>query len=427
MNTPNARERIAELLKLGHIGLELGYWDQATLYFDQVLALDPDHPEALLGKARSCMDPHESLKLVEQVLAQLPNDPEALQLQSELLQRTQSAQYQYHPAPRPSLPEKPSPEQVPVPETAPPEAPAEEADLAILQAELERIRMQAPSPSPYRTYFLYAALILLLLLAGLAASLSYVARRRLEAQTTISLLPSPTMPAQPVSIEDAQRAIVALVVPNQDLTTVQRGSGVVVVSDGLILTNYHLLTDEHGLFLNPDALALVGTTDDIRNPPTDWYIAALVKAAPNLDLAALRILSRATGEPFRGRLPEIREGSAESLQLGDTLFGLGYPALGGNTLTLTRGSMAGFIRSPEGIELGKTDSELLPGSSGGAVVNERAELVGIITAANSDLRTQGRLSYFVLISDAHELIQQAKDMPTPRIDVTWLIESLTRL
>jgi len=152
-----------------------------------------------------------------------------------------------------------------------------------------------------------------------------------------------------------------------------------------------------------------------------------VKAAPNLDLAALRILSRATGEPFRERLPEIREGSAESLQLGDTLFGLGYPALGGNTLTLTRGSMAGFIRSPEGIELGKTDSELLPGSSGGAVVNERAELVGIITAANSDLRTQGRLSYFVLISDAHELIQQAKDMPTPRIDVTWLIESLTRL
>ena len=84
--------------------------------------------------------------------------------------------------------------------------------------------------------------------------------------------------------------------------------------------------------------------------------------------------------------------------------------------------MAGFSTSKDGVTLGKTDSELLPGSSGGAVLDTESRLVGIITAAYADERTLGRLSYFLLVNEAHGVISQGtRAALPPPTDAAWMV------
>lgn len=88
--------------------------------------------------------------------------------------------------------------------------------------------------------------------------------------------------------------------------------------------------------------------------------------------------------------------------------------------------MAGFSTSENDVRMGKTDSELLPGASGGAVLDEEGRLVGIIVATFADQRTQGRLSYFVLLDEALELIERAKQAPYPQTKIAWMVEVFQR-
>ena len=90
-------------------------------------------------------------------------------------------------------------------------------------------------------------------------------------------------------------------------------------------------------------------------------------------------------------MPQVPVGDSEDLVMGQPLLSLGYPTLGGSTLTLTRGSMAGFALDENGVQWGKTEMELLPGSSGGAVLDQDGRVVGVATRVHSDERTQGRL------------------------------------
>ncbi len=223
------------------------------------------------------------------------------------------------------------------------------------------------------------------------------------------------------SLQQAQIACVLIIVPQAAQNVFRRGSGSVISKDGLILTNYHVLLDENQVLLNPQGLAFVGFSEDVRYAPSRWYIAALVNGDFVRDLAILRIVATSSGEPVRGTsFPVMALDEADGLTLGQTLIGLGYPALGGKTLTLTKGTMAGFEMEGE-IRLGKTDSELLPGSSGGAVLDENGRLVGIIRMVYTDYGTQGRLSYFTLLSEAHALIREARSADLPRVDLRWMV------
>jgi hypothetical protein len=171
------------------------------------------------------------------------------------------------------------------------------------------------------------------------------------------------------------------------------GSGAVVAADGLVLTNHHVIDeasireelaerDVADLAFVPDAFAIA--TSDGRTPPELRFVASVAADDPALDLAVLRIDRDAVGQPLDPAglaLPTLPLGSVAALDLGDPLNLFGYPAIGGDTLTYTRGIVAGFgfesgVDGPAWI---KTDAVMSGGNSGGAAVDESGRLVGVPT------------------------------------------------
>lgn len=133
-------------------------------------------------------------------------------------------------------------------------------------------------------------------------------------------------------------------------------------------------------------------TDRSDEPPALTYVAQVVGQSPELDLAVLRIAARVDGRPVTDlKLKAVALGDSDTLELGDELRIFGFPGIGGETVTLTSGSVSGFSHEKSVSDRRawiKTDATIAGGNSGGTAVNERGELIGIPTqaAAGSDVK-----------------------------------------
>jgi len=138
------------------------------------------------------------------------------------------------------------------------------------------------------------------------------------------------------------------------------GSGVIVSTDGYILTNNHV----------------VENADEIRVETTDGrsVVATLVGTDAPSDLALLKINS--TG------LQAMALGDSDGVQVGDVVLAVGNPLGVGQTVTMgivsAKGRSTGRGRGSLSYEdFLQTDAPINHGNSGGALVNTRGELVGI--------------------------------------------------
>jgi Do/DeqQ family serine protease len=136
------------------------------------------------------------------------------------------------------------------------------------------------------------------------------------------------------------------------------GSGVVVTSDGYILTNNHV----------------IDSADDIRVEFTDGrsFKARLVGADKPSDLALLKI--------EKAGLPTLTLGNSDAVQVGDVVLAVGNPLGIGQTVTMGIISAKGrSTGSGDGSyeDFLQTDAPINHGNSGGALVNLKGELVGI--------------------------------------------------
>ncbi len=162
------------------------------------------------------------------------------------------------------------------------------------------------------------------------------------------------------------------------------GSGTLVTPDGLILTNHHVaVPDEEGI----DYLGVALTTRSDR-PPQPAYLATVVADDPYLDLAVLRITHDLNKRPIRAadlNLPYVPVGDSDSVDVGDELNIFGYPGIGGETVTFTKGVVSGFTldASITGRAWVKTDTTIAGGNSGGTAVDDAGMLVGIPTEMGS--------------------------------------------
>jgi Do/DeqQ family serine protease len=158
-------------------------------------------------------------------------------------------------------------------------------------------------------------------------------------------------------------------VPAQGRVQNSLGSGVIVGSDGVVVTNNHVIQ-------GADAFRVV--LSDRRE-----YPAELLLADDRTDLAVLKI--NTDGE----KLPTLDFADTRAVQVGDLVLAIGNPF--GVGQTVTNGIISATARTDVGITdysfFLQTDAAVNPGNSGGALVNTRGELVGVNTAIYS--RTGG--------------------------------------
>ncbi len=176
--------------------------------------------------------------------------------------------------------------------------------------------------------------------------------------------------------------IIALVKERGKYQPLWTGSGSILTSDGLILTNAHVASDPDPNY-RPDALGIAITlrSDDT---PELRYLAEIRAIDYDLDLAIIQIVSDLSGNPVdpqQLRLTYVPLGDSDVLELGDLLHILGYPGIGGETITFTEGVVSGFTREPgvEGRAYIKTDATIAGGNSGGLAANLQGEMIGVPT------------------------------------------------
>ncbi len=199
-------------------------------------------------------------------------------------------------------------------------------------------------------------------------------------------------------LDGAKDATVLLVAESRDDEgeVSYSGSGSILRSDGLILTNAHVAQpsaegldeyygDDNGL-VDPDYLlvALVNGVDDTSASPS--FRARTVSADGFRDVAVVQIYATADGadlDPDTLGLPSMPLGDSDAMQSGDDVTILGFPGISGSArLTVTKGVISTFIDRED---LGPrseidTDARIAPGNSGGAAINNDAEIIGIPSA-----------------------------------------------
>lgn len=144
------------------------------------------------------------------------------------------------------------------------------------------------------------------------------------------------------------------------------GSGVIIDSDGYILTNAHVVGDESVKSL------------DVLFEDGDMQPGTVLWKDPALDIAIVKVDK--TG------LPAVEYGSSEGLRIGELAVAIGNPLGLDFQRTVTSGIISGLNRSIRidqytvMEDLIQTDASINPGNSGGPLLNYKGELIGINTA-----------------------------------------------
>ena len=205
-------------------------------------------------------------------------------------------------------------------------------------------------------------------------------------------------------------------------TSSSEGSGVVIDSKGIVLTNAHVVES---------AISIQASFSD-----DSVYNASIIGIVPELDLAVLQLDIPETS------LPAIPIGRSRDVLLGETVIAIGNPFGLGHTVTT---GVISAINRPLETEnriyqdFIQTDASINPGNSGGPLVNIDGELIGINTAIRSgaegigfaipvdramkvaqDLLTFGRVKKPWLGVDLHDVVfrKDGRKMVAPQ--VSWV-------
>ena len=208
------------------------------------------------------------------------------------------------------------------------------------------------------------------------------------------------------AVERVAPAVVSITTehPNQDPffglrrgSTSSEGSGVVIESDGVVLTNAHVVEG---------AARIVATFADGAAHEAD-----VVGLAPELDLAVLQLRGA-------GGLTTVPQGTSADLLLGEPVIAIGNPfGLGHTVTTGVISAVSRPLETDDRIfqDFIQTDASINPGNSGGPLVNALGRLVGINTAIRPDAQGIG----FAIPAD--RALKVARDLVDfGAVQIPWL-------
>jgi len=157
------------------------------------------------------------------------------------------------------------------------------------------------------------------------------------------------------------------------------GSGFIISGDGIIATNFHVLESAYQA--------------EVKVGESQFKEAYLIKGSQNLDIALLKIDAK--------NLSALPIGNSDSLVGGQFIVVLGNPW--GFERSVSSGIISG-IRSKGDIKLLQMTAPVSPGSSGGPVINEYGEVIGITTIASFFLAQN--LNFAIPINNLKKLISE---------------------
>ncbi len=172
--------------------------------------------------------------------------------------------------------------------------------------------------------------------------------------------------------------------PRQRATSL--GSGVIVTSEGYVLTNHHVIEG----------------ADDIELVLADGRrVGARVRGTdPETDLAVLQASDK--------NLPAITFGNLDSVQVGDVVLAIGNPFGFGNTVTM--GIVSATGRNHLGVnrfeDFIQTDAAINPGNSGGALIDIAGNLIGINSTIYSQSGGSQGIGFAIPVSLAKTVLEQ---------------------
>jgi putative serine protease PepD len=194
------------------------------------------------------------------------------------------------------------------------------------------------------------------------------------------------------------------------------GSGVVISSDGLILTNAHVvdLTDQFGR-------TILNAVVEVKSSDGKLRSATVLGSSPANDVALVRV------QDSSGLTP-VTLGDSDALQVGDDVVAIGNALDLGDTPTVTKGIVSAKNRTLDVDAnttlkgLIQTDAAINHGNSGGALLNAAGELVGVNSAAIPDAQNVG---FAIAINTIKPLIQQLKSGNPPATTGTTPVHGIT--
>jgi len=175
------------------------------------------------------------------------------------------------------------------------------------------------------------------------------------------------------------------------------GSGIIIRSDGYILTNNHVIEDAMG---SGNEIARGASIKVILpNQPDQSYDAKVIGRDERTDIAVLKI--------ELSELPAVDIGNSDELKVGELAVAIGNPAGLEFMGSVTQGIISGLNRqiqvgTGQTLKVIQTDAAINPGNSGGALVNAKGEVIGVNTVKISGSNYEG-LGFAIPINTAMEI------------------------
>ena len=194
------------------------------------------------------------------------------------------------------------------------------------------------------------------------------------------------------------------------------GTGIILTSDGLIVTNRHVV---------PDGTNKITVTLSDGTELDNVSLVGRTSSSDSLDIAFLKV-----NDTKGKKLVPATLGDSSKMQVGDSVIAIGN-ALGQFQNTVTSGILSGYGRSvqasdssggsSENLEnLFQTDAAINEGNSGGPLVNTNSEVVGINTAIAGNAQNIG---FAIPINDVSGLIksvEQTGKLQRPYLGVMYV-------
>lgn len=178
--------------------------------------------------------------------------------------------------------------------------------------------------------------------------------------TTVLFLQQRAYCKPPSIIDNALQSVVMIMAFDRNHQLISMGSGFVVSQGGVIATNYHVIEDASSALVK-----LIGKEQS-------YQVVKIIHRNPSFDIAVLQVEKGFVARP-------LELGDDQIVNVGDRILAVGNPQ--GLEGTVSEGIISGFRKLQDDFRLIQITAPISPGSSGGPVINQEGQALGIASAS----------------------------------------------